>query len=77
MLFRAHTGHIACPSRGEFAPKVLKLWCCRKGLNFRPPPYQGGALPLSYGSLGLLRSQMGITRGPGQWQARATRRIAQ
>ena len=25
-------------------------WCCRKGLNFRPPPYQGGALPLSYGS---------------------------
>jgi hypothetical protein len=26
------------------------LWCCRGGLNSRPPPYQGGALPLSYGS---------------------------
>jgi hypothetical protein len=26
------------------------LWCCRCGLNTRPPPYQGGALPLSYGS---------------------------
>ncbi len=27
-------------------------WCCRRGLNSRPPPYQGGALPLSYGSAG-------------------------
>src|ERR1700730_2398340 len=26
------------------------FWCCRGGLNSRPPPYQGGALPLSYGS---------------------------
>src|SRR5450631_4075266 len=26
------------------------LWCCRTGLNCGPPPYQGGALPLSYGS---------------------------
>ena len=25
-------------------------WCCRTGLNCGPPPYQGGALPLSYGS---------------------------
>jgi hypothetical protein len=25
-------------------------WCCREGLNFRPRPYQGRALPLSYGS---------------------------
>jgi hypothetical protein len=22
------------------------FWCCRKGLNFRPLPYQGSALPL-------------------------------
>ena len=28
----------------------LSRWCCRSGLNTRPPPYQGGALPLSYGS---------------------------
>ncbi len=25
-------------------------WCCRRGLNSRPQPYQGCALPLSYGS---------------------------
>ena len=28
----------------------LEEWCCREGLNFRPRPYQGRALPLSYGS---------------------------
>src|SRR5215472_4656330 len=41
------------PRKGERAkvPKVVgKIWCCRSGLNTRPPPYQGGALPLSYGS---------------------------
>jgi hypothetical protein len=26
-------------------------WCCRGGLNSRPLPYQGSALPLSYGSM--------------------------
>ena len=26
-------------------------WCCRGGLNSRPRPYQGRALPLSYDSL--------------------------
>jgi hypothetical protein len=26
-------------------------WCCRTGLNCRPLPYQGSALPLSYGSV--------------------------
>jgi hypothetical protein len=26
-------------------------WCCWRGLNSRPPPYQGGALPLSYSSV--------------------------
>jgi len=25
----------------------LISWCCRCGLNTRPPPYQGNALPLS------------------------------
>ena len=24
---------------------ILKKWCCWRGLNSRPPPYQGGALP--------------------------------
>jgi hypothetical protein len=27
------------------------VWCCRTGLNCRPLPYQGSALPLSYGSM--------------------------
>ena len=26
-------------------------WCCRRELNSRPLPYQGSALPLSYGSI--------------------------
>jgi hypothetical protein len=25
-------------------------WCCQRGSNSRPLPYQGSALPLSYGS---------------------------
>src|SRR4029077_1555595 len=38
------------------------VWCCREGLNLRPPPYQGGALPLSYGSAG---QDAKITDGKG------------
>ena len=29
---------------------IKVCWCCRTGLNCRPLPYQGSALPLSYGS---------------------------
>src|SRR5215831_21341869 len=29
-----------------------KCWCCRWVSNLRPLPYQGSALPLSYGSAG-------------------------
>src|SRR5689334_21737361 len=29
---------------------VSEKWCCREELNLRPRPYQGRALPLSYGS---------------------------
>src|SRR5262245_14983092 len=32
------------------AELVWLSWCCRTGLNCRPLPYQGSALPLSYGS---------------------------
>jgi hypothetical protein len=39
--------------RGQEKPKIpRKSWCCRRGLNARPLPYQGSALPLSYGSVG-------------------------
>ena len=31
------------------------LWCCERGLNSRPHPYQGCALPLSYHSAGRTR----------------------
>ena len=31
----------------------LMKWCCEGGLNPRPLPYQGSALPLSYRSLEL------------------------
>ena len=35
--------------RSSRAPSIC--WCCRTGLNCRPLPYQGSALPLSYGSV--------------------------
>ena len=31
------------------------IWCCRSELNRRPLPYQGSALPLSYGSIQEIR----------------------
>jgi hypothetical protein len=34
-------------------------WCCRGGLNSRPLPYQGSALPLSYGSRPWRRCEEG------------------
>ena len=39
-----------------FPGKVLqrKIWCCERGLNSRPHPYQGCALPLSYHSAGTV-----------------------
>jgi hypothetical protein len=54
---RVHTQRRAneCQSRTIYACKKLNVfrafeWCCRCGLNTRPLPYQGSALPLSYGS---------------------------
>ena len=41
-------------------------WCCRTGLNCRPLPYQGSALPLSYGSEPVWLSpglKAGLARG--------------
>ena len=46
----------ACPltayilSQRREAWQGFRIWCCRTGLNCRPLPYQGSALPLSYGS---------------------------
>jgi hypothetical protein len=41
-------------------------WCCRGGLNSRPLPYQGSALPLSYGSktIGTGARRAGCDGGP-------------
>ena len=38
------------PRRPVRSSAFSKKWCCRRGLNSRPQPYQGCALPLSYGS---------------------------
>src|SRR2546430_1140300 len=59
-------------------------WCCREGLNLRPPPYQGGALPLSYGSAGPEAKTARMERGreradpchKGENGASARRRMA-
>jgi hypothetical protein len=39
-------GFSALASTGD----PLGIWCCERGLNSRPLPYQGSALPLSYHS---------------------------
>ena len=36
--------------RRTWFPNLLISWCCRRDLNSGPLPYQGSALPLSYGS---------------------------
>src|SRR3984893_9175680 len=36
-----------------------KVWCCRWVSNLRPLPYQGSALPLSYGSARSVTSPAG------------------
>ena len=38
------------PSRMGGSRFSVESWCCRLELNQRPRPYQGRALPLSYGS---------------------------
>jgi hypothetical protein len=44
-----HNGQKALPVKGYNDFKGIR-WCCQRGLNSRPLPYQGSALPLSYGS---------------------------
>ena len=47
-------------------------WCCRRDLNSGPLPYQGSALPLSYGSIrregvqGLGPGPAGLSWAPGR-----------
>ena len=43
----------SCPGVRDFAEKIR--WCCWGGLNSRPHPYQGCALPLSYSSVTVAR----------------------
>ena len=42
----------------------LKRWCCQRGSNSRPLPYQGSALPLSYGSPPTGKGRLLPQRGP-------------
>ena len=53
-----------------------KLWSGKRGLNPRPPPWQGGALPLSYsritafsGGFSLLLTKFSILSDPS-WMSR-------
>ena len=52
-------------------PKPVLRESCHWGLNPGPPPYQGGALPLSYGSDLRTRAAAGSTR-PGGTVTRGT-----
>ena len=60
-MFRAMTGPVLyhrCDDQNVRKARKSKkffdfngmIWCCRRDLNSRPLPYQGSALPLSYGS---------------------------
>ena len=40
-------------------------WCCWGGLNSRPQPYQGCALPLSYSSTPFHQDPAALGRGAG------------
>ena len=42
--------------RASLKQRGGKEWCCERGLNSRPLPYQGSALPLSYRSLRMRRT---------------------
>ena len=62
-----------CDSTTELLPPCTNLWSWRRGLNSRPLPYQGSALPLSYASqtcpyyptaIYRLRSLPSTTRNP-------------
>jgi hypothetical protein len=59
--------HCACGAGSGDKSRFSRLrWCCRRGLNSRPLPYQGSALPLSYGSSTMLAAHHGersTTRG--------------
>ena len=59
---------------GHFVPRERQImcgcWCCRTGLNCRPLPYQGSALPLSYGSRCWRR--IGPRHGPAKRAMSAT-----
>ena len=47
---RAQEDQRGCAQDAVAGAVGRREWCCRTGLNCGPPPYQGGALPLSYGS---------------------------
>src|SRR6201992_1505609 len=55
MFWPKLAGHAESDPDFKFSSKYKgfygDIWCCRTGLNCRPLPYQGSALPLSYGSI--------------------------
>ena len=68
-FWRQKTSPNAHWNRGLKMKKPLRCkgfrWCCRTGLNCRPLPYQGSALPLSYGSMpGNTQARIGQSSDP-------------
>src|SRR5690606_10476279 len=47
---KKHTRRAHMLQKCGIASEQGKNWCCERGLNSRPLPYQGSALPLSYRS---------------------------
>ena len=59
----AHTTTFrSCTTSLSGEDTTRRRWCCRTGLNCRPLPYQGSALPLSYGSTDAGKISAGKSR---------------
>ena len=54
-MLKAGTAKVALPWRASIQIVWNIRWCCWGGLNSRPHPYQGCALPLSYSSVTVAR----------------------
>src|SRR5271170_3143918 len=66
------------PTFTASAPPDDWEWCCKRGLNSRPLPYQGSALPLSYCSIfrranGMGPSDVVPATSASKWQGDAWR----
>jgi hypothetical protein len=67
VLHATAVGGVGTISKSPINKRIM--WCCRGGLNSRPLPYQGSALPLSYGSAGPVLENRQDSKRPRTWRS--------